>query len=162
MLSDPDGDGFRRVEDWLTALWDPILADHFAVPAGGGAGAAAAASSEHEYNPNAKQELQKLLVGKTTRLEYLEDRPMLQSKHAQKYFVSVYLSGCGYEREKLGYGEGRNKVEAGNRAAMAAFEGRADVVDKVAAEVSALRQERLGKARVEVEAGVQEAGLEQT
>lgn len=131
VLSDPF-DGFKRAEEWLTELWSPILLDFL------GPGEKANA----EYNGNAKQELQQKILHPTAKLEYLEDKPMEQSKHEQKYFIGLYLTGYGYDKKKLGYGEGRNKVEAGNRAAMQAFELSADLIDDAARQLDAIKEEQ--------------------
>ena len=131
-LSDPD-QGFSRVETWLTELWAPILLQEI------GPGIDKLAP---DYNSNAKADLQKKIMGPDTKLDYQEDRPMEQSKHAQKYFVSLYLTGYGYEKKRIGYGEGRNKAEAGNRAATHAMHDNATIVDDAARQLSAAREKK--------------------
>ncbi|CAD0114788.1 unnamed protein product [Aureobasidium uvarum] len=135
ILSDPV-DGFKRAESWLTELWAPILLREFGpISAEGGA-------TFNEYNQNAKQELQQKIVGKDVKLEYLENRPMEQTKHMQRYFISLFLTGWGYEKQLLGSGEGQNKVEAGNRAAMDAMAISKDIIDEAARKLGALREQR--------------------
>ncbi|KAK6002494.1 hypothetical protein QM012_001244 [Aureobasidium pullulans] len=148
ILSDPV-DGFKRAETWLTELWAPILLREFGpISSDGGA-------TFNEYNQNAKQELQQKIVGRDVKLEYLENRPMEQTKHMQRYFISLFLTGWGFEKHLLGSGEGQNKVEAGNRAAMDAMVKSKDIVDEAARKLSALREQRKMEAAVrEHETGV--------
>ncbi|KAI5276208.1 hypothetical protein E4T47_00982 [Aureobasidium subglaciale] len=135
ILSNPV-DGFKHAETWLTELWAPILLREFGpISSDGGA-------TFNEYNQNAKQELQQRIVGRDVKLEYLENRPMEQTKHIQKYFVSLFLTGWGYEKQLLGSGEGQNKVEAGNRAAMDAMVKSKDIVEEATNKLSALREQR--------------------
>ena len=135
ILSDPV-DGFKRAEIWLTELWAPILLREFGpISSDGGA-------TFNEYNQNAKQELQQRIVGKDVKLEYIENRPMEQTKHMQRYFISLFLTGWGYEKQLLGAGEGQNKVEAGNRAAMDAMVKSKDIIDEAARKLGALREQR--------------------
>ncbi|KAG9542431.1 hypothetical protein KCU97_g22048, partial [Aureobasidium melanogenum] len=144
-------DGFRRAETWLTELWAPILLREFGpISSDGGA-------TFNEYNQNAKQELQQKIVGRDVKLEYLENRPMEQTKHMQRYFISLFLTGWGYEKQLLGSGEGQNKVEAGNRAAMDAMVKSKDIIDGAARKLSALREQR----KMEAAAKEHEAGTEQ-
>ncbi|KAG9900923.1 hypothetical protein KCU94_g8257, partial [Aureobasidium melanogenum] len=150
ILSDPV-DGFRRAETWLIELWAPILLREFGpISSDGGA-------TFSEYNQNAKQELQQKIVGRDVKLEYLENRPMEQTKHMQRYFISLFLTGWGYEKQLLGSGEGQNKVEAGNRAAMDAMVKSKDIIDGAARKLSALREQR----KMEAAAKEHEAGTEQ-
>lgn len=146
VLSDPAA-GFQRAEEWLTELWAPILLE--------GLGSGSEQRVQSEYNGNAKQDLQKkVLGGSDAKLEYLEERPMEQSKHAQKYFIGLYLTGYGCDKMKIGYGEGRNKVEAGNRAAMLAMEQHRELIDKAFNELAAHRErKRLEKERAQVDGG---------
>jgi ribonuclease-3 len=135
ILSDPM-DGFKRAEIWLTELWAPILLREFGpISSDGGA-------TFNEYNQNAKQELQQKIVGKDVKLEYIENRPMEQTKHMQRYFISLFLTGWGHEKQLLGSGEGQNKVEAGNRAAMDAMVKSKDIIDEAARKLGALREQR--------------------
>ncbi|KAK8205304.1 hypothetical protein M8818_005017 [Zalaria obscura] len=128
ILSDPAA-GFQTAEKWLTELWAPILLAEYGPEA-----------ADEPYNANAKQELQQRVLTKETRLEYREERPMEQSKHGQRFFLACYFSGLGYAEQLLGKGEGQNKVEAGNRAAMDAMGRSREVVEEVEAKVSAARE----------------------
>ncbi|THX08836.1 hypothetical protein D6D18_01475 [Aureobasidium pullulans] len=149
ILCDPI-DGFKRAEIWLTELWAPILLREFGpISADGGA-------TFNEYNQNAKQELQQKIVGKDVKLEYVESRPMEQTKHMQRYYISLFLTGWGYEKQLLGSGEGQNKVEAGNRAAMDAMVKNKDIIDEAARKLSALREQR----RMEAAAKESNSGAE--
>lgn len=135
ILSDPV-DGFKRAEEWLTNLWTPILLQELGPNAShnqGGVG---------EYNANAKQELQQKIWHNDVKLEYLEHRPMEQLKHVQRYSIDLYLTGYGHEKKKIGYGEGRNKVEAGNRAAMQAMHLNSAIVDDAAAQLAASKEQK--------------------
>jgi ribonuclease-3 len=131
ILSDPQ-DGFKRAEIWLTELWAPILLEEFGP----------ISSEFNEYNQNAKQELQQKIVGKDIKLDYVETRPMQQTKHLQRYYISLYLTGWGHEKRLLGSGEGQNKVEAGNRAAMDAMVKSKHLVDDAARQLHVLREQR--------------------
>jgi ribonuclease-3 len=147
ILSDPV-DGFKRAEIWLTELWAPILLREFGpINSDGGA-------TFNEYNQNAKQELQQKIVGKDIKLEYIENRPMEQTKHMQRYFISLFLTGWGHEKQLLGTGEGQNKVEAGNRAAMDAMVQSKDIIDEAARKLGALREQR------RLEAVAKESGVD--
>ena len=143
ILSDPES-GFKRAEAWLTELWAPILLREFGPITPDGSAA------HNEYNPNAKQELQQKIVGKDVKLEYLEYRPMEQTKHVQRYFISLFMTGWGYEKHVLGSGEGVNKVEAGNRAAMDATIKSKEIIDEAARQLAAVREQ---KRKTQAEAG---------
>lgn len=132
VLSDPVH-GFERAENWLTELWAPILLKEFAP--------ISETTAQMVYNSNAKQELQQKILGRGTKLDYREERPMEQSKHTQKYFVALYLTGWGYETQFLGYGEGQNKVEAGNRAAMQAMILSNTIVEDAASQLATIRED---------------------
>lgn len=125
ILSDPDH-GFERAEEWLSALWAPILL----------------AETETDYDANAKQTLQQKIQSVNLKLDYLEDSPMQQAKHVQTYFIGLYITGFGHDKKKIGYGEGRNKVEAGNRAAMDAMLNNKEIVDQVANMVAQDKEKR--------------------
>jgi len=140
VLSDPEL-GFQRVEIWLTELWAPLLLRHY--------GPGLQTPLLAEYNPNGKMELQKKVGGIGVKLEYLHEKPMEQSKHSQKYFIAVYLTGHGYEKQRLGYGEGVNQTEAGNRAAVEAMTKNEAVCIAVEAKVAALRKQRAAERELE-------------
>jgi ribonuclease-3 len=106
VLSDPDN-GFQTAEKWLTELWAPQFLDF---------------KEEVVENPQAKDELSRLVVCRGAVLQYREERDMLHESGVQKYFIGVYFTGWGYENEWLGSGEGRNKAQAGVYAAMDAIQ----------------------------------------
>lgn len=133
ILADAE-DGFSVVEAWLTALWAPKILEAakdyrgFAQSAGAnGLVHADGADLLRIYNPNAKMELQKRIMGFGTKLAYEKYREPLELKGDQlgqnRHFVALYLTGYGYEGKLLGKGEGKNKVEAGNWAATQAMYG---------------------------------------
>ena len=83
-----------------------------------------------EYNNDAKAELQKRIANQTVRLEYREEKPMVEDKGTQRFLIGLHLTGWGFEKKFLGRGEGQNKVEAGNRAAMDAMVSSKEVVEE--------------------------------
>ena len=108
ILQDPDA-GFATAEAWLAALWAPKLGEY---------------EREPEINHMAKQDLMRLIMGKGIRVEYLDSRrPEKSSEHKGKtsFFVSVYLTGWGWDRQLLGSGTDWSKGAAGTRAAMDAL-----------------------------------------
>ncbi|KAK3053753.1 hypothetical protein LTR09_005033 [Extremus antarcticus] len=128
VLSDAE-EGFAVVEKWLTGLWAGKLEEAVR-------GEVPGTKLRHEegevdmskvYDPAAKAELQRRVMGKEVKLSYEADRPFLELKGDQlgqnRHFVALYLTGYGYERKLLGKGEGRNKVEAGSWAATEAMYG---------------------------------------
>jgi ribonuclease-3 len=106
VLSDPDN-GFQTAEEWLTELWAPQFLEF---------------KEEVVENPQAKDELSRLVACKGVVLHYREEREMVHESGVQKYFIGTYLTGWGYESEWLGSGEGRNKGQAGVYAAMDAIQ----------------------------------------
>jgi ribonuclease-3 len=70
-----------------------------------------------------KSELQRFLVSKGVKLEYLEEKPMeLNRVHNRTtFYMAVYLTGWGHNKVKLGSGSGRSKQLAGAEAAKDAF-----------------------------------------
>lgn len=143
VLSDPET-GFTRVEKWLTELWAPILLKSY--------GPESERALEAAYDARAKEELQKRVYHRDVKIEYLEERPMEQSKHVQKYFIGVYLTGWGYKKEFLGKATGQSKVEAGNRAAMDAM-ANSEACSDATRQLAELREARR-KAK-EAEAGTE-------
>ena len=148
ILSDCE-EGFAVAERWLTALWAPKLGEAVR----GDVSYRALVHSEDAdplevYDPAAKAELQKRLVAdKETRLEYETFRDSVELKGDQlgqnRHFIALYLTGYGYERKLLGKGEGKNKVEAGNWAAIQAMFGESKrVVEECEAKLLAIKVER--------------------
>lgn len=130
VLSDPEH-GFARAETWLTALWAPKLIE-------------AAASQKYSnpslelqttdgadplktYSPTAKADLQKRIQAYDAKLIYAPYKASIELKGDQlgqnRHFIALHLTGYGYDDKLLGKGEGKNKVEAGNWAAMEAMYG---------------------------------------
>lgn len=103
--------GFHIVRKWLTALWEPMLANF------------GMAGSE-TFNVKSKEELATAVLVKGIRLNYAEERPsvILKSRGITEYYFGVYLSGWGYDNQHLGSGQGTSKVEAGQNAAKAAMQ----------------------------------------
>lgn len=128
VLSDAEN-GFAVVEKWLTTLWAPKLLEGLkqhkhssvTVTVDGKADPVTA------YNPTAKAELQNKLMSNEAKLEYQTYKDSVELKGAQLgqnwHYIAVYLTGYGYNKQLLGKGEGKNKVEAGNRAAQIAMHG---------------------------------------
>jgi dsRNA-specific ribonuclease len=117
ILSDGDA-GFSIAERWLTELWAPKVQEWLEKGDGN-----QTALQEHA-NHDVKSELQRLLVSKGVKLEYLEEKPMELVKEGNRttFFMGVYLTGWGYDKVKLGTGSGRSKQLAGSEAARSAFE----------------------------------------
>lgn len=107
ILSDEDYHrGFHVVRNWLTALWEPMLAK---------LGMSISVTS----NLKSKEELAKAVLVKGIRLNYVDEKPPVQykSRGVTEYFIGVYLNGWGYENQHLGSGKGPSKTEAGQAAA---------------------------------------------
>lgn len=107
ILSDEDSHkGFSIARDWLTALWEPMLAR---------LGMSVSVSS----NVKSKEELARAVLVKGIRLNYVDEKPPMQikSKGVTVYTIGVYLSGWGYDNQHLGSGQGPSKTEAGQEAA---------------------------------------------
>jgi len=124
ILSDP-ATGFATAEKWLTSLWAPKIQDWVNT-----SGRVAIAETS---NPEAKQDLEKLVVNaRAARLEYLEEMPMQITKenNRQQFSMGVYLTGYGYDRQRLGSGVGRSKAVAGLEAAKDALMNNRGLVDE--------------------------------
>ncbi|KAF2158131.1 hypothetical protein K461DRAFT_318119 [Myriangium duriaei CBS 260.36] len=82
-----------------------------------------------DYDPLAKMTLQKRIAPNHVRLVYKEIDPPAPASSVSStqpraaFYIAVHLTGWGYQYHYLGKGEGANKVEAGNRAAMDAMTG---------------------------------------
>ena len=148
VLSDVE-EGFAIAEKWLTRLWVPKLEEaakndstYVALTH------SSATDLKTVYNPAAKSELQQRIVDhQVTKLEYEAWKPPLELKGDQlgqnRHFIALYLTGYGYERKLLAKGEGRNKVEAGNWAAIEAMHGEAkSVVEDCEEKLTAIKAER--------------------
>lgn len=129
ILSDPE-DGFAVAEKWLTALWAPKVLNavnlYHTLPVALVEGDAA--DPLEAYNPTAKADLQRKILGNDVKLEYEPYRASVELKGDQigqnRHYIAVYLTGYGHTRKLLGSGEGKNKVEAGNWAATQAIHGK--------------------------------------
>ncbi|KAK3673553.1 hypothetical protein LTR78_006457 [Recurvomyces mirabilis] len=148
-------EGWAVVEKWMLGLWAPKL-----VEAAGKDRNLLSASTllRHDdgegvggvrrYNPAAKAELQKLILGgKGTKLDYEAYQKSVELKGdmlgQNRHFIAVYLTGYGQERLLLGKGEGKNKVEAGNWAAQVAMFGEMKgIVEECAEQLEAFREQR--------------------
>ncbi|GAM86757.1 hypothetical protein ANO11243_047760 [Dothideomycetidae sp. 11243] len=106
------------------------------------------AIEEETYNPLAKADLQKRIAPCNVHLIYKESRPpkKISPQLPSVFTIAVYLSGWGYENKFLGEGQGPNKIEAGNRAAMDAMSTNKALVEECAAKFEAEKeQNRLRK-----------------
>lgn len=114
VLSDPEN-GFETAENWLTQLWAPQLLGF---------------KEKIIENPQARNELNKLVLVRDVKLDYRQEKPMTyDSGSIQHFFVGIYLTGWGYEDEWLGSGEGQNKNQAAVAAASAAIKNSLVVKD---------------------------------
>ena len=107
ILSDP-AKGFAVAEAWLTQLWEPKLSVSDNIVA---------------YDSNAKVQLATKIMGKGIKIHYRDEAPPNVIKKEGKivFEVGVYLTGWGWENERLGSGKGLNKNEAGSKAATEAL-----------------------------------------
>ncbi|KAJ4366987.1 hypothetical protein N0V83_007517 [Neocucurbitaria cava] len=139
VLSNPIS-GFQVAELWLTELWAPQLLGF---------------REKVIENPQARDELNRLLIVKDVKLNYREEKPMTyDSGSIQRYYMGVYLTGWGYQDEWLGSGEGQNKPQACVAAASAAIKS-SPVVKSVAQQKAELLEVKR-KQREEDEARQQE------
>ena len=109
VLSNPEGGkGQDMAEAWCLAMWRDLLPKP---------------EESTNYDPMAKVSLGAAIVSKGIKLEYLEDEEprMLKEKGKTVYSIGVYLTGWGYEKKRLGFGQGLRHKEAGQRAAMEAL-----------------------------------------
>jgi dsRNA-specific ribonuclease len=119
-----DVDGFLAAEQWLTALWAPKILDWKANGDG--------KRNAHSNGPaqDAKTDLHKLLIGKRSKVEYKETRPMelINPGNRQNFFIGAFFTGYGFDNQLLGNGEGRSKALASLEAAKDALEKSQDVI----------------------------------
>ncbi|RII10716.1 hypothetical protein CUC08_Gglean006713 [Alternaria sp. MG1] len=128
VLSDPEN-GFEAAEAWLTELWAPQLLGF---------------REKIIENPQARDELNKLVLGKSVKLLTKEERPMTyDSNSVQCYHIGIYLTGWGYKDEWLGSGDGQNKVQAGVAAAADALKRNGPVLQDAVRQKNELRAARL-------------------
>jgi len=164
VLSDPE-DGFARAEKWLTVLWTPKLLEvgelrKFRNPSINKLLQPEGADPKAEYSPTAKADLQKRIQGYEAKLVYAPYKDSVELKGDQlgqnRHFIELRLTGYGYEDKLLGQGEGKNKVEAGNWAAIEAMYGENQAVveeceKKLAVLKEAKRQEKLEREAAQAE-----------
>lgn len=95
--------GYEVAERWLAQLWMPKL-DQL---------------GHQKADLRCKEALAKKVMGKGIKLEYIEERPIIQhiGSGTQTFFIGVYLTGWGWEKRHLGSGQGSSKVAAGDEAA---------------------------------------------
>ncbi|KAK6430050.1 hypothetical protein LTR95_013803 [Oleoguttula sp. CCFEE 5521] len=150
ILSDAEN-GFAVVEKWLTALWAPKLIDaansHKYRSSGTILQHALGEDTRTIYDPTAKATLQKRIQSADAKLSYEPYKAMQELKGDQlgqnRHFIAVYLTGYGLERKCLGKGVGKNKVEAGNWAAVEAMHGECKgVVDECEAKLGVIKEAR--------------------
>lgn len=130
VLSDP-ANGFAAAEEWVTCLWAPKLVDaakNDRLLTMSTDNASIDKDPRTSYDPDAKPLLQKRIMGGSdVKLSYEQDKPMRELKGDKLgqnlWSIALYLTGFGYERKLLGKGEGKNKSEAGNWAAIEAMYG---------------------------------------
>ncbi|RMZ73294.1 hypothetical protein GMOD_00009109 [Pyrenophora seminiperda CCB06] len=146
VLSDPEN-GFETAEAWLTELWAPQLLGF---------------REKIIENPQARNELNKLVLGKDVKLITKEERSMTYDQNSvQCYHIGIYLTGWGYNDEWLGSGDGQNKVQAGVAAAADALKRDSPVLKDAIRQKNELRAARLKeqeeKAKAEGDADQQAA-----
>jgi ribonuclease-3 len=128
VLSDPTH-GFETAEAWLTELWAPQLLSF---------------REKIIENPQARDQLNKLVLGKDVKLITKEEKPMTyDSNSVQCYHMGIYLTGWGYHDEWLGSGDGQNKVQAGVAAAADALKRDSPVLRDAIRQKNELRAIRL-------------------
>ncbi|KAI9671147.1 MAG: hypothetical protein M1817_003654 [Caeruleum heppii] len=123
VVLDSPSSGFTTAEAWLAALWEPQLRKHDQTYRG-----------PVEINPLAKQQLSLRIQAKNIKIDYLDERPPRYVKgrpDQDEFYIGAYLTDWGREKEILGSGTGKNKKEAGMRAAMAALENH-PLIDELA------------------------------
>lgn len=145
--------GFAIAEKWLTGLWIPKLKeatrnDRFSnIQSNGGPSHSTDTHPLEVYNPTAKADLQKrIFASQDVKLSYEQYQDSVELKGAQlgqnRHFVALYLTGYGYDKKLLGKGEGKNKVEAGNRAAQQAMFGEArGIVEECEEKLKVIKEE---------------------
>lgn len=150
VLSDAEH-GFARAEAWLTALWAPKLVEAAASQKYSNPSLALQTSDTADprttYSPTAKADLQRRVQAFDATLIYAPYKASVELKGdllgQNKHFIAVYLKGYGYEKKLLGKGEGKNKVEAGNWAAVEAMHGETKaLVDECEKELNVMKERK--------------------
>lgn len=159
VLSDPEY-GFVRAEAWLTALWTPKLLEtpemrqyrnpSLVLQQPGDA------DPKTVYSPTAKADLQRRIQAYDAKLVYAPYKDSIELKGDQlgqnRHFISLRLTGYGYKDKLLGQGEGKNKVEAGNWAAIEAMHGENKAIVEECEQKLAVIKEAKKKEKLEKEA----------
>ncbi|KPI40415.1 Double-strand-specific pac1 ribonuclease [Cyphellophora attinorum] len=117
--------GFEIAEDWLAALWEPLLKD----------------VQGEAPNMVWKDELRRKIGSKGVKLNYVDERPAIIGRGIETYFIGVYLTGLGYDNQHLGSGQALNKKEAGMQAAAAALSNH-PLIDELIVKKAKLDEER--------------------
>lgn len=139
VLDDPVG-GVETLEGWLRALWVPLLSgdgmpssasatSHLHSDTLNNANASASPKMDFPKMDFPKVELSRKIVSKGIKIEYRHEvdpeevRRHTRQRHDGKevFKIGCYLTGWGYEGVCLGVGDGLNKTEAGNEAAIKAM-----------------------------------------
>ncbi|CAG8009191.1 unnamed protein product [Penicillium salamii] len=120
VLSDPVT-GYQSAETWLTGLWMPVIN-----------------SLGHQTGElRSKEALAKKIMGKNVKLDYIEARPSVQHKGGtQTFFIAVYLTGWGWNKQLLGSGQGLSKAAAGDEAAKEALHNESLILEIMSAKES--------------------------
>jgi ribonuclease-3 len=159
VLSDPEH-GFVRAEAWLTALWTPKLLETQETRKYRNPNLVLQqpdeADPKTEYSPTAKADLQQRIQGYDAKLVYAPYKASVELKGDQlgqnRHFIALHLTGYGYENKLLGKGEGKNKVEAGNWAAIEAMHGENKAIVEDCEQKLAVIKETKKKEKAEKEA----------
>jgi ribonuclease-3 len=167
VLDNPET-GEKTAEKWMCELWMPkvlatVKVSHskhkVIIDEGSNAQQVATLGNNprHIYDATAKAQLQKRLIGNETRLDYEVYKASKELKGdllgQNRHFIALYYTGFGHERELLGKGEGKNKVEAGNWAALEAMYGEKKAfVDQCEAKLKEVKEAR--RLRMEEEKAV--------
>jgi ribonuclease-3 len=150
VLSDPEH-GFARAEAWLTALWAPKLVETAASQKYSNPSLLLQSTDTSDprttYSPTAKADLQRKVQAYDAKLTYAPYKPSIELKGdllgQNKHFIAVYLTGWGHEKKLLGKGDGKNKVEAGNWAAIEAMYGETKaIVDECEKKLVAMKERK--------------------
>ncbi|KAF1823049.1 uncharacterized protein K489DRAFT_380439 [Dissoconium aciculare CBS 342.82] len=164
VLDDPKN-GEKMAEKWMCELWLPkVLAtvkvshsNHKVITKEDSSLQPATSpmnDPRHVYDSTAKAQLQKRIASNETRLDYEPYKAPIELKGTQigqsRHFIALYYTGFGYQRELLGKGEGKNKVEAGNWAALEAMYGdKKSLVDRCESKLKEAKEAR--RRRIEQE-----------
>ncbi|KAK4226627.1 ribonuclease III domain-containing protein [Podospora fimiseda] len=111
--------GYKIAVDWLKCLWGPVLKDFIeGYEKGQGRDLA------HE-EISAKTRLEQMIVVPGVKIEY-RDLSTKKDKGSSNliYTVGCFMNRLGEEALQLGWGSGRNKKEAGQKAAIMAMENK--------------------------------------